>query len=81
LTALKKSVLATHGRARAYKTKTGYHVARGICWFYMVTTCNHGHSTVHWLSIDSAIIKYLFSLQKYQNLILKYADKQMDSRD
>jgi len=40
LTALKKNnVLATPGRARDYKTKTGNHVARGIGWLYMVTTC------------------------------------------
>jgi len=27
------------GHARAFLTKTGTHAARGIGWFYMVTTC------------------------------------------
>jgi len=37
LTALNNKKIA--GRARCYKTKIGNHVARGIGWFYMVTTC------------------------------------------
>jgi len=36
LTALKKLFF---GHTRAYKTKNGNHVAHGIGWFYMVTTC------------------------------------------
>jgi len=36
LTALKKMFW---GHARVLLTKTANHVARGIGWFYMVTTC------------------------------------------
>ena len=57
--------IATHGRARAYKTKTGNHVARGIGWFYMVTTCVIQLSI--WLSIDSAIIKIFIKSLKIPN--------------
>jgi len=39
LSELTKKSLTTHGRALAFLAKTGNHVARGIGWFYMVTTC------------------------------------------